>query len=392
MHRPELNAAQSARPVRVGVDVMGGDHAPDAIMKGCVQALDELNAGDKIVLIGDRDVIRELLEEREVAFDDPRIEVVHTTQVIEMGDSAAKAVRSKTDSSIVRMAQLGAQGGEAHPQRCDVVLSAGNTGACVAAGTLHMRRLPGVVRPGIAVTVPAFHGPVVLIDAGANPEPKPDHLWQYGIMADELAKSTLGIANPRVALMNIGSEELKGTDMVRQARDMLRATPGLNFIGYAEGRDFFDGVADVVITDGFLGNTMLKMAEGLAKSLFKAIAAEIIEIDPELALRFEPVVKAIYKKNDYHEHGGAPLLGVNGALFIAHGSSEARTIKAAIRNCRTFVRSGVNEHLVRRLAEANAALGLNENGRGSADTNGAAPQAPGNAPGTARPTTQEVRA
>lgn len=338
---------------------MGGDHAPDAILKGCVLALPELAPGDKLVLIGDESVIREMLEEREVSPSDQRLEIIHASQVIEMGDSAAKAVRAKSDSSIVKMAQLGAEG---HPQRCDVVLSAGNTGACVAAGTLHMRRLPGVIRPGIAVTIPAFHGPVVLIDAGANPEPKPDHLWQYGIMADELARATLGIQNPRVALMNIGSEELKGTDMIRQARDLLRATPGINFIGYIEGRDFFDGAADVIVTDGFLGNTMLKMAEGLARSLFKAIAAEIIELDPELALRFEPVVKAIYAKNDYHEHGGAPLMGVNGALFIAHGSSEARTIRAAIRNCRKFVHAGVNTHMVKRLADARKAVGLVENG------------------------------
>ena len=351
------HAPEATSPIRVGVDVMGGDHAPDAILKGCIQALPELNPGDRLVLIGDERVIRELLEERRVDPADPRLEIVHTSQVIEMGDSAAKAVRSKPDSSIVRMAQLGAEG---HPQRCDVVLSAGNTGACVAAGTLHMRRLPGVIRPGIAVTIPAFHGPVILIDAGANPEPKPEHLWQYGIMADELARTTLGVAKPRIGLMNIGSEELKGTDLIRQTRDMLRATPGLNFIGFIEGRDFFDGVADAIITDGFMGNTMLKMAEGLARSLFKAIAAEIIELDPELALRFEPVVKTIYAKNDYHEHGGAPLLGVNGALFIAHGSSEARTIRAAIRNCRTFVRSNVNGHIVRRLAEANASTGFAE--------------------------------
>ncbi|CAG0956063.1 glycerol-3-phosphate acyltransferase PlsX [Phycisphaerales bacterium] len=340
--------ALNTKPVRVAVDIMGGDHAPDAILKGCVLALDELPPGDKIVMVGRGRVIREFLDERSIAFDDPRIEIVDAEQVIEMGESASLGVRRKTDSSIVKMHQMG---GKDHPQRCDVVLSAGNTGACVAAATLLMRRLPNVIRPGIAVTVPAFHGPVVLTDAGANPEPKPEHLWQYGLMADVLARRVLRIANPRVALMNIGSEEAKGTGLIKQTRDLLKATPGLNYIGYIEGRDFFDGVADVVVTDGLVGNTLLKAAEGMAKSLFKAIATELLEYDVSLVAKFEPVVKRIYAKNDYHEHGGAPLLGVNGACFIAHGSSEARTIRAAIKNCRTFVRAGVNEAIVERLAE-----------------------------------------
>jgi glycerol-3-phosphate acyltransferase PlsX len=330
---------------------MGGDHAPDAILKGCVMALSELPPGDTLVLVGRARVIREYLDERGVSYDDPRLEIVDAEQVIEMGDSAAKAVRSKTDSSIVRMHMMGAEG---HPARCDVVLSAGNTGACVAAAMLHMRRLPNVLRPGIAVTVPAFHGPVVLTDAGANPEPKPEHLWQYGIMADVMARRVLGIANPRVGLMNIGSEEAKGTGLIKQTRDLLKSTPGLNYIGYIEGRDFFDGVADVVVTDGLVGNTLLKAAEGMAKSLFKAIAAELLTQDPTLVPKFEPVVKAIYAKNDYHEYGGAPLLGVNGSCFIAHGSSEARTIRAAVRNCRNFVRAGANRAIVDRLAEVEA--------------------------------------
>lgn len=336
------------RPIRIGVDIMGGDHAPDVILKGCVAALPDLSRGDTLVLVGPQQLIADLLAEKGIDPADPRIEIVHAPDVIEMGESAAKGVKGKPDSSIVVMHKLGAEG---HPRRCDVVLSAGNTGACVAAAMLHMRRLPGVIRPGIAVTVPVFHGPLVLIDAGANPEPKAEHLWQYGIMADELARDVLGIKKPRVALMNIGSEEGKGTGIIKEARDLLKSTPDLNYIGYIEGRDFFEGAADVVVTDGLVGNTLLKAAEGMARSLFKAIAAEIIEQDPLLALKFEPIVKAIYAKNDYHEHGGAPLLGVNGACFIAHGSSEARSIRAAIRNCRAFVRAGVNDRIVRRLEE-----------------------------------------
>lgn len=334
--------------MRLAVDVMGGDHAPDAILKGCVEALPLLGPEDTLVLVGSSGVIQDYLKER--ALTDPRVVIEHTTQVIEMDESPAKAVRAKADSSIVKMAWLGSQKAP-EGQRVDAVLSAGNTGACVSAAIMQMKRLPGVHRPGIAVTVPAFHGPIILCDAGANPEPKGTHLWQYGVMAETYARHVLKIKNPRVAQMNIGSEEAKGTDVIKRARDLLRATPGINYIGYIEGRDFFDGAADVVVTDGFVGNTLLKMAEGMAKSLFAAIAQELFATDPELALKLEPVVKQIYAKNDYHEHGGAPLLGVNGGMIIAHGSSEPRTIRAAVRNMRDYVKMGVNAAIVARLAE-----------------------------------------
>ena len=332
--------------MRIGIDVMGGDHAPDEILKGAIAALELIADDDQLVLIGNKDTIEAQLKERGV--NDPRIAIEHASEVIDMGDMPARAVRAKQDSSIVRMAMLGSHKID---NPLDVVLSAGNTGACVAACIMHMKRLKGVHRPGIAVTIPAFHGPVVLCDAGANPEPRGTHLWQYAVMADVVAKETLGIAEPRVALMNIGSEEGKGSDLIKQARDLIRATPGINFTGYIEGRDFFAGAADVIITDGFVGNTVLKMAEGMAKSLFQAIAAEIFEQDPSLAIKFEPIVKSLWAKNDYHEYGGAPLLGVNGAMMIAHGSSEARTIRAAIRNSREFVAHGVNAKIVERLEE-----------------------------------------
>jgi glycerol-3-phosphate acyltransferase PlsX len=334
--------------MRLAIDVMGGDHAPDAVLKGCLDALPLLGPADELVLVGPREVIDDFFTERSIR--DGRLRVEHTTEVIGMDESPAKAVRAKADSSIVRMARLGSNKVEAH-ERADAVMSAGNTGACVSAAIMQMKRLPGVHRPGIAVTIPAFHGPLILIDAGANPEPRPSHLWQYGLMADTYARHVLKIERPRVAQMNIGSEEAKGTDLIKATRDLLKATPGLNYIGYIEGRDFFDGAADVIVTDGFVGNTLLKMAEGMAKALFNAIAHEIFTINPELALQLEPVVKQIYKKNDYHEHGGAPLLGVNGGFIIAHGSSEPRSIRAAIRKMREFVESGVNAAIVARLAE-----------------------------------------
>jgi glycerol-3-phosphate acyltransferase PlsX len=328
---------------------MGGDNAPDAILKGCAAALEDLGPQDRLILVGARKLIEDYLQDR--AIRDPRVEIEDADEVIGMDESPAKAVRAKRNSSIVKMALLGSEKAPTSGPgaRADVVLSAGNTGACVSAGIMHMKRLPKVHRPGIAVTVPAFKGPVVMIDCGANPEPKPSHLWQYALMAAEFTRTVHGIQNPRVAQMNIGSEEAKGTDIVRQTRDLLRATPGLNYVGYVEGRDLFDGNADVIVTDGFVGNTLLKMAEGLAKSIFSALVTEILTTDPGLMVQIEPVFKAIWKKNDYHEYGGAPLLGVNGAFFIAHGSSEARSIRAAIRNCRKYVESGVNAAMGRRL-------------------------------------------
>ncbi len=330
--------------IRIAIDVMGGDNAPDAILDGCVAALGELGPDDTLVLIGPRELIERSLREKGV--DDPRLGIEHASEAIPMGASPTVAVRQMQDSSIVKMAKLGSRKAQT---RCDAVISAGNTGACVAAGQMHMKRLDGVHRPGIAVTFPSFHGPVILCDAGANPEPRAAHLWQYAIMADVLARRVMGKHSPRVGLMNIGSEEGKGSGLAKETADLLKRTPGINYIGYIEGRDIFSGTADVIVTDGFVGNTVLKMAEGFAKSIFQAIAQEIYEQDPQLARQFEPVVRQIYKKNDYHEYGGAPLLGVNGVMMIAHGTSEARTITSAIRNTIEYVRGHVNDEIVQRL-------------------------------------------
>ncbi len=333
--------------MRIGIDVMGGDNAPDEILKGCFSALANLAADDQLVLIGDAGLINEAIAERGIK--STHVEVVGTTEVIGMDESPVDAVRAKKDSSIVIMGRMASP---KLPNRLDAIISAGNTGACVAAAQLHMRRLEGVIRPGIAVTVPTFAGPIVLIDVGANIEPKASHLAQYGVMGDIYARRVLGIENPRVALMNVGGEEQKGTQEVRDARDLLRATEGLNFSGFVEGRGVFNGEADVVITDGIVGNVMLKMAEGLSSGIFKALAKEVFAIDPTLASRLEPVVKSLYAKYDYHEYGGAPLLGVNGVCLISHGSSVARTITNAIRRAHNFVELGVNEEIVTRLAAA----------------------------------------
>jgi glycerol-3-phosphate acyltransferase PlsX len=318
-----------------------------------MDALPLLGAGDRLVLIGDREIIAEVLAERRLT-GDPHFEIEPTTQVIFMSEAPVTAIRAKPDSSIVRMAELGGSRHDAG-RHCDIIISAGNTGTCVAAAQMSMRRLPHVHRPGIAVTMPTMHGPVVLCDVGANPDPKPVHLYQYAHMARIYAERLIQRPQPRVALLSIGGEESKGNALVKEAARLIKTDPTLNYVGYIEGRDLFDGKADVVVTEGFTGNAILKLAEGLIVGLFRMIAQEILEIDPELALRFEPIAKSIYSKHDYHEYGGAPLLGANGIFFKCHGSSEARTIAAAIRNAMAFARLGVNDGIVAALAGTDSA-------------------------------------
>lgn len=333
--------------MRIAIDVMGGDHAPDAILAGALDAVELLSDSDQLVLIGDESVIREGIVERGLS-KDPRLQVIGTSQEIGMAEPPVTALRNKPDSSIVRMSELA--GKRAGNDKVDVIISAGNTGACVAAAQMSMRRLPGVTRPGIAVTVPTFFGPIILCDVGANPEPRPHHLHQYGHMAAVYARKLIGIEQPRVALMSIGGEESKGTPLVKETHKLMRDDDTLNYVGYVEGRDLFAGKADVVVTEGFTGNVVLKLAEGLAAGLFKTIAHEIFETDPELAMKFEPVVKSIYKKHDYHEYGGAPLLGANGICLICHGSSEARTITAAVRAAIKYAQLEVNQAIIDSLA------------------------------------------
>ena len=342
--------------MRIGIDVMGGDNAPHAILDGAVASLERLDQSDRLFLVGNEDAIGRSLRDHG-ALDD-RVRVVRASQVIRMDEPPVEAVRSKPDSSIAVLAELASarKASKRGVEALDAIISAGNTGACVSAAQMHMRRLRCVHRPGIAVTVPTFAGPVVLIDVGANIEPKPHHLAQYGVMGDVYARSILGIGQPRVALMNVGGEEQKGTAEMKLARDMLRVAGDLEFIGNIEGRAVFDGQADVVITDGVVGNVIIKLAEGLSEGIFKAIAREVLKIDPELAERFEPVVRKIYAQHDYHEHGGAPLLGVNGVCLISHGSSEARTITNAILRVKQVFEARVNDAIVRRLGAMEEAL------------------------------------
>ncbi len=329
--------------MRIAVDAMGGDHAPREIVLGAVEGLTFLGAGDELVLIGREDVIRAHLPPN---INSPvKITIEHAPDVIEMDDSPVEALRQKKNSSIGLMAKLASE------RKVDAVISAGNTGACVAACQLKMRTLGGVQRPGIAVVLPSFAGPLTICDVGANIAPKPFHLLQYAQMATAYAQTVLGIPNPRVGLLSIGAEDVKGSPLVKQTNELLKRDTSINFIGNVEGRELLGGACEVAVCDGFVGNVVLKLTEGLADGLIKTIAQEIEAESPDLAKRFEPVIAKIWEKHDYSEYGGAPLLGVDGVCMICHGSSDRRAIKNAIRACAKYVRSDLNRVMAERLTE-----------------------------------------
>jgi phosphate acyltransferase len=323
--------------MRIGLDAMGGDHAPAAIVAGALEALPLIDPSDIIVLIGDEAVIRPLLGSESVWKN--QIQIVHTPEVITMDDPPVEALRRKRHSSIAVMAKMAAD------KEIDVVISAGNTGACVAACQMRMRMIPGVQRPGILVVFPTFLGPVVLCDAGANIAPKPQHLHQYALMACIYTRLILNNPSPRVGLISIGSEDAKGNELVKKTNQLLREDTRIQFVGNVEPREFLKRPADVIVCDGFVGNVILKLVEGLAEGLFKAIMVEISRQKPEMVPHFRPVMESIYAKHDYNEYGGAPLIGVDGVCIICHGSSDARAMKNAIVASRRQVANNMNKKI-----------------------------------------------
>ncbi len=323
--------------MRIAIDAMGGDHAPDEIIKGALEARDLLDTDDELILIGIQEDIENCLSS--VKTDTDRIRIVHAPEVIGMNEVPVESLRKKRKSSIAIMVRMVAH------KEAEALISAGNTGACVAACQLRMRNLEGVIRPGIAVILPTVGGPVTMCDVGANIACKPINLYQYAVMSSVYSKQMLGIDSPRIGLMSIGEEEAKGNELVKNTRDLLKSDPDLNFIGNLEGRGIFDGTCDVAICEGFVGNVVLKLTESLVGMLFSAIKHELVARSADLAMQFKPVMAEIYKKYDYHEYGGAPLLGVNGTAFICHGSSKSRTIKNAILASKKFHMNKINSRI-----------------------------------------------
>ncbi len=324
--------------MKIAVDAMGGDHAPREVVRGAVKAAREFDLS--IVLVGREDAVR-----AELASADPppgKVEVVHASEVVEMCETPGVAFRKKKDSSIrVGLTQV-AEG------KASSFMSAGNSGAVMAGALLVLRKIHGIDRPAITATIPTPTGPIVLIDAGANVDCKPSHLFQFGLMGEAYARKMLGIARPRVGLVSIGEEESKGTDLTRDTAALFRKTP-VHFVGNVEGRDFFANKADVFVCDGFVGNVALKTMEGMASALGHFLKEEILRSwMARLGVVFAGgAIRQVRKRLDYAEYGGAPLLGVRGGVVICHGSSDARAVMTGIRMAGSLHRYGVEGDIAR---------------------------------------------
>ncbi len=322
---------------RIALDCMGGDHGASAMVQGAVEAAREW--GLEIILVGDEQCIsRELVK---YPTEGLKLEILHTTEVITADDQPGLAVRRKKDSSLVVASRLVKEG------RAQAVFSAGNTGAIVAAGLLVIGRMAGVERPALAPVLPTTkdHG-VLLLDVGANVECKPSHLYQYGIMGSIYAERVLGITGPRVALLNVGAEEGKGSELYKDAHTLLKEAP-VKFVGNIEARELPFGSAHVVVCDGFVGNVVLKFMEGLAHAFTDTLREEMTRswLSSLAAGALKPSLRRFKKRLDYTEYGGAPMLGINGACFKGHGSSNAKAVKNGLRVAHTFLTSGAIERL-----------------------------------------------
>lgn len=322
--------------MKIAVDAMGGDHGPTVVVEGAVVAQREF--GVSVILVGDQAAI-----ERGLARLGARgmaIEIRHASQVVGMAESPSQALRRKRDSSLRVAAELVRDG------HASAFVSAGNTGAAMAIAMFTIGVLRGVDRPAIAAVLPNLKRYMVLLDVGANVNPKPWHLFQFAVMGHVYARDMLGIERPRVGLLSVGEEEGKGNDLTREAYEELRES-SLNFIGNVEGRDIYNGNCDVVVTDGFTGNVALKISESLADMLGAMVREELARdlrsrMGAALAL---PAFRRVRKRVDYTELGGAPLLGIDGAAVISHGSSPPKAIKNAVRVAAEWAKSGLNEHI-----------------------------------------------
>jgi len=318
-------------PLKIIIDAMGGDHAPDEIVKGAVEASQEIDS--KLILVGiETEVQKELAK---YTYDKDKIEICHASEVIGMNESPAKALRQKKDSSIVVGSKMLKEG------IGDAFVSAGSTGAVMASSLLKTGRIKGIKRPAIATVFPTLEEETLLLDMGANVDSKPEHLVQHALMGQIYAKNLLDKQNPTVGLLSIGEEEKKGNELTIETHKLLKEMDNINFVGNVEGRDIFTGEYDVILCEGFVGNVVLKTTEGLASALFKIIKREITAtfLGKIGGLLLKPAFKRVAKKMDYTEYGGAPLLGIDGITIISHGSSNAKAIKNAIKNAEKGIKA-----------------------------------------------------
>ncbi len=322
--------------MRIALDAQGTDQAPASEIAGAVQALTDRH-DLTVVLVGDESAIRSELARHHDAPTD-RIEVVHAPERILPAEAPASAVRRRPDSSIVKGIRLQKEG------TADAFVSAGSTGAVMAASLILLRPLPGVARPAIGTLLPTSHAPTLMLDSGANVDCKPQHLLEFGRLGTIYAQDLMGVEQPRVALLNIGEEPEKGDELAVEAHRLL-AEAELNFVGNVEGRDIIGGACDVLVCDGFVGNVLLKFYESVAEFIIGLLGREMDRIGAQLE------VEEVFRVLDYSEYGGAPLLGVNGVCIICHGSSPPKAIRNALEVATQAVDSQMVMHIARELAQ-----------------------------------------
>lgn len=326
--------------MQIALDAMGGDHAPGPIVAGALQAV-AAESDLKVTLVGDQ---AQILAHLPGGQTPDRIDIVHSTQVITMEETPVVALRKKPDNSISRCWQLLAE------HKVDAIVSAGNTGAMVAGGLRLRLFLKNVKRPGIAAVMPTLKGASVIIDVGANVNPKPEHLFQYGVMGMILAKHALKQPKPTIGILNVGSEEAKGHDLAKDTNALFNASALRDsFIGNVEGRDISKGTCDVIVTDGFVGNVVLKVCEGVVEFMMKMVGKELagaLSVERDKGIQ---ALKNLAARYDYAEHGGAPLLGIDGICIICHGSSDDKAIKNALAMAANYARLRLNERIVEEL-------------------------------------------
>ncbi|MBM9535756.1 phosphate acyltransferase PlsX [Desulfobulbus alkaliphilus] len=333
--------------MRIALDAMGGDRGPEMAILGALAAVQEQNELS-VILVGPRSVLEPRLTEKAGGKGEllERISVHHASDVITMDESPVDAVRKKKEATVVVGFDLVRDG------QAMALVSAGNSGATMAAAVKKLGRLPGIIRPGIASFFPTLKKPVMLMDIGANVDCRPQHLYQFAVMASSCSRLLHDFERPRIGLLSIGEETGKGNALVKEAHELLKRSP-LNFIGNVEGRDVYKGDVDVIVCDGFVGNISLKISEGLAEAAMQMLKQEIMNTwRAKLGYLFIRKAFAAFKRKvDYAEYGGAPLLGINGTGIICHGASNAIAIRNAIEVAATMVRNGVNDAIVGSLNE-----------------------------------------
>ncbi len=326
--------------MKIAVDAMGGDYAPEEVVLGAIEAVKAYKKYD-VVLVGDAKEIRKVMTEYGTTESD-RLSIVHAGEVIEMDEHPAQAIRKKKDASIVVATRLVKEG------ICDAVVAPGSTGAAVTAALLGLGRIKGIERPCIATPIPSKRGVSILLDSGANSDSKPKHLVQAAIMGSHYAQHIFGIKEPNIGLLNIGAEASKGNELAQTTYPMLEQTKTISFYGNVEGRDITEGIVDVVVCDGFVGNIILKFGEGIALLIMQLVKDSIRNgglLAKLGAMAVLPAFRHLRKRLDFTEYGGAPLLGIDGSFIICHGSSKAKTIRHAVRVAGELVEEDVVGHI-----------------------------------------------